>query len=652
MIIMTIMPLDIHKEGNYMFNQALQKMSIKQRMNYLVAAATISVVGASVFVFFAMNSLESQYDELQSRTIAGSIHALTIEKELNYISRTSRDIILGGDYAKNIVKLEEHAALINTTFTELEKGIIQAEEKVMVAEAKKNTTLFLDNTLKMMKALDSNTIAANTSSIYAAYKLEMTPYADASRESFEKVLKNKQSDLETTSKDYHTEIEFYKYFVLITGVSVAIIIFFFASMIRRSITVAVDKFTQVIKRVSEGRFDDTATNAYPGTELGIMGDALQKLIHQIQNFIHQINTSISGATKGDFSHTLSSDGMHGDFVDAIENVDISIKIMKSQEAKQRRDVLNSELSKLSVQVTESLSVIQDNLHNNIQDLKEVTRATTGAAELANDSRHTIANIINELNMLNEKVSNNNDAIGHITSRTNEINSVIQLITDIADQTNLLALNAAIEAARAGEHGRGFAVVADEVRKLAERTHKATGEISISINSLQQDMSEIQTSAEEMNEVVERSSSSIINFEGTLVELSEGSSQIVRSSHLMENSTFIVLAKIDHILYKARAYNSIMLCKQKLDIQNSHQCRVGQWYDGEGKERFGRTNNYGLMNDPHLIVHKNANANLAYIDKGEDAIIDNSVEIINNFKEMESASDRLFVCMDNMLAENP
>lgn len=635
-----------------MFNQALHTMSIKQRMNYLVGAATISVIGASIFVFFAMNSLEKQYDELQHETIAGAIDALVIEKELNYVSRTSRDIMLGGDYHKNITKLEDHIKTIHETFEDLEKATSHEEEKPLLSEAKESTNAFLNNTLTMMKALNPATIAGNTTSIYAAYKLQMTPYADASRESFEKVVKHKQEELTLGSDQMHTQIDFYKFFVLISGIVVASIIFLFASMIRRSITVAVDQFTQVIKRVAEGSFRDTATNAHPGTELGIMGDALRQLIDQMQNFIHQINTSISGATKGDFSHTLSSNGMHGEFIDAIENVDKSITIMKIQELKQRRDVLNSELSQLSVNVTESLSVIQDNLNNNIQDLKEVTAATTKAATLANDSRDTITIIIDELNMLNEKVSNNNDAIGHITSRTNEINSVIQLITDIADQTNLLALNAAIEAARAGEHGRGFAVVADEVRKLAERTHKATGEISISINSLQQDMSEIQTSAEEMNEVVERSSSSIINFEETLIALNEGSSTIVNSSHRMENSTFIILAKIDHILYKARAYNSIMLCDHKLAVQDSHQCRMGKWYEGEGKERFGRTNNYSLMRDPHMIVHKNANANLAYIDKGEEAILIHGDEIVSNFKEMESASDRLFVLMDNMLAENP
>ncbi|MDP1784274.1 MAG: methyl-accepting chemotaxis protein [Sulfuricurvum sp.] len=621
-------------------------------MNYLVGAATMSVIGASIFVFFALSSLENQYNDLQNKTISGALHALEIEKELNYISRTSRDIMLGGDYTKNISKLEEHIAKVNASFVELDKTATGSDEEKLTALAKESTTLFLNNTMKMMKSLNATTISANTASIYADYKKNMTPYADASRDNFGNVVKHKREDLNNASKEMHNEITFYKFFVLFTGVGVAIVIFLFASMVRRSITVALEKFTQVITRVSEGSFSNTAIDAHPGTELGIMGETLQQLIFQIQDFISQINTSISGATKGDFSHLLDSSGMHGEFVDAIHNVDTSIRIMKEQETKKRRDILNSELSQLSVHVTESLSVIQDDLNNNIQDLKEVTNATTNAANLANDSRDTISVIINELNMLNEKVSNNNDAIGHITSRTNEINSVIQLITDIADQTNLLALNAAIEAARAGEHGRGFAVVADEVRKLAERTHKATGEISVSINSLQQDMSEIQTSAEEMNEVVERSSSSIINFESTLVKLNEGSSQIVTSSHHMENSTFIILAKIDHILYKARTYNSIMLCDQKLTMVDSHQCRMGKWYDGEGKERFGRTNSYGLMKEPHALVHQNANKNLSFITQGEKGLLDHSSEIITNFKEMESASERLFVLLDNILSENP
>ncbi|MFA6144467.1 MAG: methyl-accepting chemotaxis protein [Sulfurimonas sp.] len=629
---------------------SLQNISVKKRMNYLVTVATLSIVGASIFVYFAFSNLENQYSELQEKTITGALLTLEIEKDLNYISRTSRDIMLGNEYSSNIEKLEKRSQSIRLAFTKLENTITEPTEKELISDAKESTGIFVDNTIKMMKSLDAATIESNSITIYTNYKRELTPYADASRMNFEKVVDLKQSKLQNASKELHQEITFYKLFVLAMGLIVAILIFIFASMIRRSITTALEKFTEIITHVAHGNFAQTEVDATSTTELGIMGGALHQLIGQIEDFIHQINTSILGATKGDFSHELSDKGMHGEFVDGIANVAKSIAVMKEQDYKKRRDALNSELSQLSVKVTESLSVIQDNLHNNIHNLKEVTHATTNSAKLAHDSRQTIAIIINELNMLNEKVGNNNDAITHITMRANEINSIIQLITDIADQTNLLALNAAIEAARAGEHGRGFAVVADEVRKLAERTHKATGDISLSISSLQQDMADIQTSAEEMNKGVERSNSSIITFENTLIQLNEGSSKIVNSSRAMENSSFIVLAKIDHILYKSRAYNGLMVCDHKLKAVDSHQCRLGLWYDGEGKERFSTSKSYELMKTPHTSVHQNANKNLSYIDEGEEYILAHSEDIIKNFKEMERASEQLFTLMDNVLTE--
>ncbi|HEY9203382.1 MAG TPA: methyl-accepting chemotaxis protein, partial [Sulfurimonas sp.] len=208
-----------------------------------------------------------------------------------------------------------------------------------------------------------------------------------------------------------------------------------------------------------------------------------------------------------------------------------------------------------------------------------------------------------------------------------------------------------EAARAGEHGRGFAVVADEVRKLAERTHKATGEISVSIKSLQQNMSEIQTSSDNMKQTVEGSTQKINGFENTLVELSENSSKIVDYSYGMENSIFIVLAKLDQILFKSRAYNSIISLKNVVPSKPGDKCRLGEWCSDEGQRRFGQTETFAKLEAPRTTVSKKVHENLSYLEKNaEIETIKNADKIIKNFDEMEKVSSEVFELLDKMLKE--
>ena len=628
-------------------------LSIKRKMSLLTTVILIVLVGAAGFTYYALSSMQSEFTKLKDNEIATTLTIYDIEKRMNYISRNDRDVMLGGNKEKDVRELRENIDAIAQNFKKLQTILTKKEDAALLEKSQKSTLRFINEAYAYISSLSKEDIATNTAAIYQAYKTKLSPLAIDSRKHFKSFVKKKKMEFQHNIQNMNDDIKFYKLFVLFSGIGIIILLFLLTTKISTSIVHSINNFKELMNRAANGDFshkDIIETNKE--TELGQMGISLKLLISHVEKMIRGINTTISKASQGDFSQSIACGDLVGEYSIAIKNIKTAVKIMEKEHQKALRDSFNAALSVKSVNVSESLTVIQGDLKTNIENIKEVTQATREAAELANESRSNINNVVNELHMLNEQVTTNNNSIEELASQTGEITSVINLITDIAEQTNLLALNAAIEAARAGEHGRGFAVVADEVRKLAERTHKATNEISLSIKSLQQGMSEIQESSENMKVTVDGSTQKIEDFEDTLVELSDNSHAIVEQSYHMENSIFIVLAKIDHILYKSRAYNSLITLRKVLKAVDSHSCNLGKWYDSEGKIRFSSTHSYSGIATPHNTVHTNANNNLKYLDAKDPAgnTLQNKEEIIQNFENMEAASDELFILLDQMLQE--
>ncbi len=232
--------------------------------------------------------------------------------------------------------------------------------------------------------------------------------------------------------------------------------------------------------------------------------------------------------------------------------------------------------------------IQKSLAGLANTMKEEKQHANAAAEVSVTNRSVMQKISNDMRDLSQDTLDTARSVESLNQRAAQIGGIVNLIKEIADQTNLLALNAAIEAARAGEQGRGFAVVADEVRKLAERTTNATSEISGLVSAIQEETLQAKNHMEDWAQ-----QSRAFSNEGEAA--TQSMEKLLSLTHRMEGAiaasalrSFAEVAKVDHLVYKFEIYKIFMGLsgKTSADFANHTQCRLGKWYyDGDGREYF-------------------------------------------------------------------
>jgi methyl-accepting chemotaxis protein len=494
-------------------------LKIQNKLIILVTILFLSLIVTGILSVIQLQSTKNAFLEMQEdEEVQYTLKSL--QYRFTGISNDERAFLLTGDQ-ELVEGIESKVEEIESYFTKLESmENVASEDKEAVRDIQVNLQTYFDKSQQMVESYTSGEKDIALTIHMEEQRNIRKELVDPSIETFlTKINQEVEGDKKIVNENQRVG-SLILYMVIGLSILIGVIVAF---MIIRSIVKPLKEMTERLRDIAEGEGDLThVLQVSSKDELGDMATSFNLMVGKLRELMKQVSDNANQVAAAAEQLNVSSQ----ETTKATEQIASTVEQVATGTDQQVQTVKDT-----SIQVSELSSKLSEIASRSEIVANTALSASTGAVE----GNKTIEGIVGKMDDINTTVGQLSLEVRKLGERSSQISEIVKVITGIAEQTNLLALNAAIEAARAGENGRGFAVVSDEVRKLAEQSAASASQISELISLIQSDTNQTIRSMDETTSKVTEGTSLIHHAGTSFKEIEQAVSDVSTTIREMSSS---------------------------------------------------------------------------------------------------------------------